>query len=536
MNFNDFLKISCQQIGPKKCLSILEHNEDTLETKFTSITGENFYSLVLEASSRMDFLNAKNKRIAFWSKNNIELFTHHCASLLNNNQVCIFDNQLNEHGMNSLLEDFRPHFLFVDKSKWSSAQKLHSILSHHINLICLEDFIKLPLELAEAVNQHKLEDLKQTNQSEIVAYTSGTSGKPKGVVLGLQSVLFEVQSLKKYTIGSYAKRNFFSILPVNHMYGLTVFIGSLWADQEFILTQSIAPVHIRKIIDETRPNVIYVVPQFLNLIKSTVSREINKRPKHIQKIISLLLFLNSKIKSQIVANIFFGPIKNKIGSSIDFFISGGAPISNETTDFFEAIGIPVCNGYGLTETAPVITSSNLEFRRRGSVGKAIPGVEVRIDSETREIQTRGENIFKTYFNQPDLTNEVFTDDGWFKTGDLGYLDNDNYLFINGRSKNLIVLPNGKKIQPEEVEAHFLKLNSIKQCCLIYGGNKHKKLVLVISSSPEFEINNSLLIEHAKTLNPSMRPQAYKISSTTLPLTSTMKIKRFIIQDEIDNEN
>lgn len=528
MNYNDFIKTSCERIDQKNFLTLLEFDEDKQLASLRSICGMSFYQQCIEATQRMQMALIKNKIVVFLSDISLDLLITHSAALMIGNQVAILDSKLTSFELDQILLDLKPDFLFVEDSKWIQAQSFYVIENHESNLINLNHFSSIPFAITP------VSEIKYS-ESQIIVYTSGTSGRPKGVILGIDSIIFEVQSLHQHFFSCYTDRKAFSILPVNHMFGLILFLASMWNNQEIIMTQSLAPVNIRFILQELKPNCMCVVPQFLALIKNSIMNNIEKKPPLLKHFVFLLFFINKYLKSDFIAKKFFGEIRKNLGAEIDFFVSGGASLPEDIFDFFEALRMPAFSGYGLTETAPVISLCSPKYQRRKSVGKAIPGVKVRIDPKTLEIQVNGPNIFRGYYNHPEATKEMFTDDHWFKTGDLGHIDHEGYIFINGRSKNMIVLPDGKKIQPEEVESFFLRLPELKACCLVYGGEngKIKKLFLFVEFHAALFLSEEALREYAKDLAQIKRPQSYIISENPLPLTATLKVKRFLLQNQVD---
>lgn len=538
MDFNSFLQHSCDRIADKNIFSILTIDPLTNDPKIESITGNLFLKNVTQISLNYQLSNLSLKKVLFISENTIDLLIGFFASLKLSCQSCIADNKLTLHEMNQIIENFNPDFIIAEEGKIEFCKKLESIKSHQTILINLNEVKTIPSELGKLTSSSSIIE----TQPQVIVYTSGTSGTPKGVVLDISSIIFEAQSLQTSFERDYSKRKCFSILPLNHIYGMTtgIFV-SLWTDQEIFLTQSLAPQHLKIILQDQKPTYLYVVPQFLVLIKNKITNGISQKSYGIQKLVYFILFINKYLKSKTLANIFFKEIRNQIGSSIDFIISGGAPLREDIFDFFEALGIPICNGYGLSETAPVIAMNTLKFRKRGSVGKTIQGVKVKIDSSSGELLISGPNIFKGYYENDSLTKESFDSNGWFKTGDLGYIDKDNFIFINGRSKSLIVLESGKKIQPEEVESHYSKLDFVKNCCLLYrkdkvSGINKLSLVVEIDKSIPTKTNanyNEILIQHAEALASFKKPQLFKISQNPLPITTTLKVRRFLIEKNFD---
>jgi long-chain acyl-CoA synthetase len=191
-----------------------------------------------------------------------------------------------------------------------------------------------------------------------------------------------------------------------------------------------------------------------------------------------------KLKHKVADKLVFEKLRARMGDRLRFFISGGAPLAREIAEFFHAAGILILEGYGLTETTPVISANRPDAYKLGSVGQPLPNMEVRIAPDG-EILVKGPSVMKGYYNRPEETREVLTEDGWFATGDIGYLDQDNFLYITDRKKDIIVTAGGKNIAPQNVE-NLLKLNRfIEQVCII--GDKRKYLTALIGPSfPELE--------------------------------------------------
>ena len=241
-----------------------------------------------------------------------------------------------------------------------------------------------------------------------------------------------------------------------------------------------------------------------------------------------------------VRRLMFHNITKKLGGHFKGCISGGAPLNLDVAEFINRIGINVYEGYGLSEASPVVSMSTKQHNKTGYVGRAIDGVSIKTDEDTKELLVKGDNIMKGYYHQPELTSEVINEDGWLHTGDIAEITKDGYLRITGRIKNMIVLAGGKKVFPEEVEAVLEKSNLIKEACVFgdirKGGQKDgTEYVTAVVVPTEDAFNQAdgdiqkLMQQEVKQMSQQLaqykRPTKIVVSENTLPRTATNKIKR-----------
>ena len=289
------------------------------------------------------------------------------------------------------------------------------------------------------------------DQASVLIYTSGTTGNPRGVLLTLKN--FSAQLLGFPDVFEFGNSRLLSILPLSHVFNLAaecicLFNGSsLYYQNSFLPHELIDSLHKKKITH------MIVVPLVLDLLKKGIERKVaakGKRAKFIFKLMQKIsYYLPVKWRRKL-----FKQVVDGFAPHLQTFISGGAALPNATFKFFESLGYTIVQGYGLTETAPVLTLNRRNERVLGSVGKALKHVELKIEKEDRAkeglILARGNNVMKGYYKDPGATLEVIDKDGWFNTGDIGYIDRKGNLFITGRAKNLIVSRGGKNIYPEEI--------------------------------------------------------------------------------------
>ena len=285
----------------------------------------------------------------------------------------------------------------------------------------------------------------------IINYTSGTSGFSKGVMIPYRAVLSNIEFAKKVLPNLDHTKNIVSMLPSAHMYGLMfelLYELSVGAHVHF-LSRVPSPKIIMQAMAEVKPYLVIAVPLVIEKIyKSKVKPVLEKEGiRFLMKLPGLNQVVMNKIKTELV---------NAFGGEFYEVIIGGAAFNKEVEAFFKQIGFPFTVGYGMTECAPIITYDDWSVEKLNSCGKAAPNLEVKIDSSdpanvAGEILVKGANVFLGYYKNEEATKAVFTEDGWFRTGDMGVIDADGSLFIRGRSKCMILGPSGQNIYPEEVE-------------------------------------------------------------------------------------
>ncbi len=361
-----------------------------------------------------------------------------------------------------------------------------------------------------------------------IIYTSGTTGIPKGVVLTHNNFMSNIKSTTSI-IEFTEKDTVLSFLPLSHVLERMVMFDYLYKGSTIAFAESIETVAENLL--EIRPHIMVSVPRVFEKIYAKIMDNVLSSSSTKRKIFFWALktgkeygnkqLLKQKIpyllkmKRKIAHKLVFSKILEKTGGRVRFFISGGAPLSRDIAEFFYAIGLLVLEGYGLTETSPVIAVNTMENIKFGTVGKPIPGVQVKIEKDG-EILVKGPNVMKEYYKKEEETKEVFRD-GWFCTGDIGYLDEDGFLVITDRKKDIIVTAGGKNIAPQSIE-NLLKTSSYIANAIVLGDKRRFISALIV---PNFE----KLEEYAKKKN--------ILYSSNRDLIKNDKIVHFINQ-EIEN--
>jgi long-chain acyl-CoA synthetase len=337
---------------------------------------------------------------------------------------------------------------------------------------------------------------------------------------------------------------------MNHLFEMTIgFSTFLHFGHTVYYTTSLKPKDITGIMREKHIQFMIVVPAFLKLLKAGIEKEINSSPKITQVMFKLLYHTAKFIPSYAIKKILFKKIHDNIGGKFIGCISGGAPLDIDVGRFFERIGIKVYQGYGLSETSPVV-SVNLNKRHElASVGHPLKHFEAKIDNATGELLLKGPSVMKGYHNQPEMTAEVIDSDGWLHTGDIARIDKDGHLYITGRIKNMIVLSGGKKVFPEEVEAVLEKSHYVSEVCVLgtsrnFGSKDGTEEVTAVIV-PKEELYNTYSDEDVdrmikldvKSLSMQLaqykRPTNIILRKEALPKTTTRKVKRKDVRELIN---
>ena len=393
------------------------------------------------------------------------------------------------------------------------------------------------------------ENIKLAEENDIctIIYTSGTTGEPKGVVLSHKNIVSNIHSILELIPAS-PKDVFLSFLPLCHIFermggyytgfacGGTIY----YAESIEMIAQNIL---------EARPTIITTVPRLFERIYSRIIKNVEKESLSKKKIFywavetgkkysSLKrknnISLKLKIEHALADKLVFSKLKEKMGGRLRFFISGGAALPREMGEFFEAIGILIIEGYGLTESSPVITANRLDDYKFGTVGKVIPGVQVKIAADG-EILVKGPNVMHGYFKNKIETNEVLKN-GWLHTGDIGVFDSDGFLMITDRKKHLFKTSGGKYIAPAPIESLFLTSKYIDQFVLIGNHRMFLSALIVPDFESVQEYADSHKINYTDTKDLINKEEIYnlldkEISLLQKKLANYERVRKFSILDK-----
>jgi len=401
-----------------------------------------------------------------------------------------------------ILSDSEPKVLVVsDKKQLHKAREAVEGTGLNPQMICIASggtgetpTFEQMLNQPGALTESELRALVETSQPDDIItfiYTSGTTGEPKGAMLTHRNFISNIEAVLEL-IDWRPDDVFLSFLPLSHVFERTcghflpIYAGLTIAYAESLFT-------LANDMLEVKPTLMLGVPRFYASVMDRILASVRQMPPLRQKLFYRTLEvgkvysrclregrpvpLGIRLQHAILDKLVASKIRERIGGRLRYFVSGGAALPKEVAEFFHAFGILILEGYGLTETSPVLTVNPPNAPRFGSVGKPIPGVEIKI-AEDGEILARGPNIMLGYYKKPEATAAAIDPDGWFHTGDVGHIDADGYLYITDRKKDIIVLANGKNVAPQPIE-NMLKQSDLIQEAVVYGDGMSAPVALIV---------------------------------------------------------
>jgi long-chain acyl-CoA synthetase len=401
----------------------------------------------------------------------------------------------------------------------------HGKLSH----IHVED---LDREIADVPIARTDFGVRDEDVYEIV-YTSGTTSAPKGVIITNKNIVSNIMNSVEVMPLS-ARHTFLSVLPLSHMFEQVAgFFYPLYNGCSVTYLYSRKSSAILEALQRERVSIMVTVPIFLQVLRENILREVRAQGK--EPLFSRMLAVAAHFP-RFARRILFHRIHSKLGGRLGLFITGAAPLDPDVEAFWTALGMEVLQGYGLTEASPVVTLNAPTANRAGSTGKCLPRQEIKLGPDN-EIWIRGGNVTAGYFDNPDENQKRF-EGGWYRTGDIGELDRDGFLFIRGRLKNMIKSAAGLNIYPEDIETTLNKTPGIKDSCVIgieEGGDVRVHAVLLMDKSRQWtaEAVRPIIDSTNQRLQPHQQIQGFTIwPHDDFPRTNTLKIKRDPIVDEV----
>ncbi len=534
----EVLEITAERYGERRAFTAyapelveLNYNEVLAKSK---MLGQYLHSLGVK----------KGDRVGVTGKNSPEWGLAYLGILFAGGVVAPMDYGLKDKEIEGLMEMADVDILFCDEEKFDhfKGKKLKSMISlspkkeNYILDINFEGSAKIELPV----------------ESDLAAilFTSGTTGVSKGVMLTHANFVSDAYQAQAH-MNIFHTDVFYALLPLHHSYSmLAVFIESLCVGSEVVFAKQLAIGQILKDLKQGKVTMFLGVPMLFNKLIKGLMKGIKEKGPIVYGLIRFLMWVSGMIKKYLGVNpgkkMFNGILAKLSLDTNRVCICGGGPLPASTFKMFNQLGIDFVQGYGLTETSPIVALNPKEAYKEESVGKMIPGTETKIldpdENGCGEIALKGSMVMQGYYKNDEATAEVFTEDGFFKTGDVGYLDADNYLYLTGRAKSMIVTEGGKNVFPEEIEDKFQLYDEIEQI-LIRGYVLDAKMktegieALIYPNQDADDISRDhfqkVIDEVNSELKAFQKIGRFHILDEAMEMTTTKKIKRFKVNVKED---
>ena len=550
-DLKDMLKKSGEKYGNRPAYVFRTEEEG----KFREITHKEFRDEINALGTKLIDMGLKDKRIAVISENRYEWGVDYLAVAAGTGVIVPLDKALPDNEIESLIIRSEVEAIFYSKKydevmnriREQKNTKLQYFISMDLDkeengVKSQKELTKEGRKLLEEGNREFLDSKIDNEKMGIMLFTSGTTAMSKAVMLSHKNICSNLQDITA-VIKLTPEDRFLSFLPLHHTFECTVgFLYPISTGGSIAFCDGIR--HIAENIKEYKITAMISVPILYEAMYKKVMKTIEKKGKLETvkkgvKISNFLLKFGIDIRKKL-----FKEIHDTFGGKLRLFVSGGAALDPDTEKGFNELGITMYQGYGLTESSPVIAAEDDKYRRIGSIGKALPSLDVKIDNPDEdgvgELLAKGPSMMLGYYNNEEATKETLKD-GWLYTGDLARIDKDGFIFISGRKKFVIVLKNGKNIFPEELEALINKIEGVKES-FVYGRPEDDgdykidaKIVYdkenaeeIFGTTDENEIKEKIWQE-VKKVNKTMPAYKYireiRITDKELIKTTTQKVKR-----------
>lgn len=545
----EMFRISAARFPERNCFTVFEPERITLTYTEALEKIENLAAWMFENGVK------NGDHVAVSGKNSPEWAVVYLAAVFAGAVIVPIDYGLHDKEIENLLNVADPKFFFVDEERF----KVFSALRSGVYSLSKKNAGEYVYSLKAENKDDSLSKIIAPLEDEVAAilFTSGTMGNPKGVMLTHRNLVSDCY-IAQSNMNIYHTDVFYALLPIHHAYTmLAVFIESISVGAETVFGKQMAVSKMMRELKDGKITMLLGVPLLFNKLLAGIMKGIREKGATVYAFIRFLMMISYLVKKIFKVNpgkkLFKAVLEKASLSSIRIAISGGGPLAPSVFRAFNELGIDFVQGYGLTETSPIIALNPTFDFRIESVGKDFyPQMEIKIldpdEKGVGEILVKGPMVMKGYYNMPEETSSVFTADGWFKTGDIGRMDKDHYLYLCGRAKNIIVTEGGKNVFPEEIENEFqLYFNEIEQITVcgyvidkesrsegveakIYPSDElFKRLNVGRGMAGSDEAVHSVIEPIVEKVNHSLLPYQ-RISKITileepLAMTTTKKVKR-----------
>lgn len=531
---------------------IIKHKKDK-DVTYENITYKKLLQDINAFGTKLYEMGFKNKRIAVVGRNRYEWVVAHLSNLLGGIVSVPLDKELQVDELESCLERSKADVVVFDEKYIENIEEIKKRGKTNLQkYICMseqegyDNFWDLKKQGEKLLKQGEKEYTKakiDEDKMAILLFTSGTTSKSKAVMLSQRNIASNVYAMLLVEKFLTTDVNL-AFLPFHHIFGSTEMIVMLSAGVATAFPDGLR--YVAQNLKEYKVSVFVGVPLLVEAIYKNIEKEVEKKGKTktintAKKISNGLLKIHIDVRKKL-----FKQVLDALGGNMRFIISGGAPLDKRVAKGFNDLGIELVQGYGLTETAPVIAAENAYKKKSGSVGFPMDNVEVEIINKDEngigELRVKGPNVMLGYYENEEATNAVLKD-GWFYTGDLGYFDKQGYLFLTGRKKDMIVLKNGKKVFPEELEVLINRLELVEECMVFGMPDEEDKNDIKMSVKVVYNKNvakekypdcneeelRKMVWEQIKEINKTFPPYKYIknmiFTDEELIKTTTKKVKR-----------
>jgi long-chain acyl-CoA synthetase len=493
-----------------------------------TVQGEITYSQLLKHIQQFALLfeNKGYSKVAIYAENSPSWIYTFYAALQNGCIAIPIDFLASAEDVAYIIDDCCPELLFMSAGMKESYTKINQKIAHKPEIVVFDD-----ITIDESIPESQWIGPVDDEITAVIIYTSGTTGSPKGVMLSYTNIHINIAGVVNAKI-YIPERQVMIFLPLHHIFPL---VGSmmtpLFVGSPVVIVPSMQSSDLMKSFSENEVGVFLGVPRLYELMYRGIKAKIDQSFVARTFLKFVLATKNRKLGKKI-----FKKVHESFGGHLQYMIAGGAALNKEVGAFFYYLGFDIMEGFGMTEAAPMIAFPRPGHIRIGSTGQALPGMVIEI--RDGEIIAKGPNVMKGYYNRPEETAEVIKD-GWLYTGDLGYLDEDSFLFITGRKKEIIILPNGKNINPVEIEMKLGNFSAAIKEAAIFLHNE--MLHAIIFPDYEYlavnEVDDINLYFREKVISPfNAEMSSYKrimqftLVNIELPRTRLSKLQRFKLAD------
>lgn len=526
--------------------------------RYESMSYATFCEQVMNTAAGFAALGLAGKRIAVIGPTAPEWVSSYLAVLVSGGVIIPMDKELDEAAIAGFLATAEAEAIVYGKGmkqKLAGAIESHPTMKLFISMENEEENEKI-LPLSKVIEKGKAAQAEapypihdgSTEELAVMLFTSGTTGTAKCVMLCQKNIWSTLVSACS-TVEFFPDDTIVSVLPLHHTYELICVLSGMDYGHTIGINDSLA--HIMKNFAEYKPTGLVLVPLFITTMYNRIMTKAKSSGK--DKILRVMLAVSGALRKVGIdlRRVFFKSVLEAFGGRLCKIVSGAAPLNPEMVKAFDGFGITIAEGYGITECSPLISVNPYYALKKGSVGPAVPSCTVRIDVretnekgyEEGEIQVKGDNVMLGYYKNEEENKRAFTEDGWYRTGDVGYMDKDGYIYITGRLKSVIVLENGKNVFPEEIEEYLSRIPEIGECVAVGRKAEDGETVnLCALVYPNTEIYgetpdkekayadiNAKITELNRQLPTFKKIKKLEIVDTPFEKTTTRKIKRHLVK-------